>query len=662
MRTARISHGARPGGRARTRRALESTVAVCIAATALVLALPAIGARAMTTTTAPIADSWVDAKHQTATHGSDTRLSVRGGTSVETAYLTFTVSPPAGTITAATLTVYVASTGGGALSAHSVGTTSWTESTLSYRNAPAYGPVIASSPPTVRGQWATVDLTSAIAGAGTYSFSLTTTSGTEISVWSREAGATRAPQLSISTSADSHAPTTPANVTATGASDTEVDVAWSASTDDVGVTGYTVYRDGSAIATTPATQTAFADTGLAPSESHSYAVDAFDAQGNHSSVSAGVTGTALADTTPPSSPSPLTLTAVGSREIDLSWPAATDDVGVTGYVVTRDGVTLAALPATARSLADTTVQPSSTHQYAVTAVDAAGNPSSPGTGSATALDPVIAAAGDIACSPADSRYNGGVGTAFSCRQLATSTLLTGGSLDGVLALGDEQYENGELANFQQAYDPTWGRVRSITFPAPGNHEYQTAGASGYFSYFGAAAGDPARGWYSFDLGAWHVVALNSNCSQIGGCGTGSAEEQWLKADLAAHPGACTLAFWHHPRFSSGWAGNAANVGAFWQDLYAAHVDIVLNGHDHDYERFAIQNPSEQPDANGIREFVVGTGGEEHHGWTSIQPTSEVRNDDTFGVLGLTLRPTSYEWSFVPEAGKTFTDSGSEACR
>jgi hypothetical protein len=231
----------------------------------------------------------------------------------------------------------------------------------------------------------------------------------------------------------------------------------------------------------------------------------------------------------------------------------------------------------------------------------------------------------------------------------------------VLVLGDVQYEDGTLSRYQESYDLSWGRLKSITRPAVGNHEYRTAGASGYFSYFGAAAGDKTKGYYSYDLGAWHLIALNSNCTYVGGCGVGSPQEQWLKADLAAHPNVCTLAYFHHPRFSSGQHGSDASYDVFWNSLYAAGVEVVLNGHDHIYERFAPQNPRGGADPNGIQQFIVGTGGKEHTSIASVQPNSAARNTDTFGFLKLTLHPTSYDWQFVPETGKTFTDSGSRNC-
>jgi Calcineurin-like phosphoesterase len=266
-------------------------------------------------------------------------------------------------------------------------------------------------------------------------------------------------------------------------------------------------------------------------------------------------------------------------------------------------------------------------------------------------DPTIAAAGDIAC---DSSTPG----ATTCHQAATADLLAAGDFTAILPLGDDQYPSGALADFNAYYDPTWGRVKAKTYPTPGNHEYQTSGAAGYFSYFGDRAGPTGRGYYSFNVGSWHLISLNSEISAA----AGSAQETWLKADLAANPQRCTLAYWHKPLFSSGPHGNNASVKPLWDVLYAADAEVVLVGHDHDYERFAPQTPSGSADATrGIREFVVGTGGKEHYSISSTKPNSQVHNTDTFGVLRLTLHPDSYDWKFLPEAGKTFTDSGTGSC-
>ncbi len=284
-------------------------------------------------------------------------------------------------------------------------------------------------------------------------------------------------------------------------------------------------------------------------------------------------------------------------------------------------------------------------------------------------DPVIAAAGDISCDPLSGGYFGGEGTLTDCRAKYTAALLAGS--DAVLALGDEQYACGGLSAFNQAYNPSWGSQKAITYPVPGNHEYQTSGgtdcstnAYGYYTYFGSSAGDPSKGYYSFDLGAWHIVALNSECSWIGGCGAGSPEDLWLKNDLAANSQAqCTLAYWHRPRFASTSGGGDSTYSQFWQDLYSAKVDVVLNGHQHWYERFALQNPTGQLDPDGIREFIVGTGGESFVApSTTRAANSQVlfSGQNDFGVLKMALHPGSYDWTFVPVTG-SFSDSGSTAC-
>jgi hypothetical protein len=270
-------------------------------------------------------------------------------------------------------------------------------------------------------------------------------------------------------------------------------------------------------------------------------------------------------------------------------------------------------------------------------------------------DAVIATAGDIACLKSTA-------SPVTCHQGATAALVRQIAPAAVLALGDEQYETGTLDAFTGSYDPTWGQFKAITRPVAGNHEYQTSGASGYYAYFGAAAGDPGKGYYSYDIGSWHMIALNGNCNDVGGCGPDSPQERWLAADLASRHSTCTLAYWHQPRFSSGEHGDEAAYATFWKDLYAAGADVVLNGHDHDYERFAPQDPAAQPDpSKGIREFVVGTGGKSHYNFPKISANSEVRNADTFGVLQMTLHPRSYDWQFLPEPGGTFTDSGTGTC-
>ena len=278
-------------------------------------------------------------------------------------------------------------------------------------------------------------------------------------------------------------------------------------------------------------------------------------------------------------------------------------------------------------------------------------------------EPVIASAGDISCDPASDSFNNGDGTATSCHMRATSDLLLETpDLASVLLLGDNQYEDGTLAQYETSFDLFWGRVKSLIHPAPGNHEYNLPGATGYFDYFGVPAGDPDKGYYSFNIGAWHIVSLNSNCAFVGGCGPGSPQEQWLRADLAANSAACTLAYWHHPRYSSGLHGSNPNMAPLWQALYDANAEVILSGHDHLYERFAPQDANGNVDSvSGLRQFVVGTGGKNLYDYGVIAPNSQVRRNDTFGILTLTLKSDRYTWTFVPEAGSTFSDTGTTVC-
>jgi len=232
----------------------------------------------------------------------------------------------------------------------------------------------------------------------------------------------------------------------------------------------------------------------------------------------------------------------------------------------------------------------------------------------------------------------------------------------VFTTGDNVYPDGSSSDFARCYAPSWGAFRGRTRPAPGNHDYHTAGAAGYFAYFGLRAGNPQRGYYAYNLGTWRVYVLNSNCSEVGGCELGSPQERWLRADLARYPRRCSLAYWHHPLFSSARHGSQPHGLAFWRALYAAGAEIVINGHDHVYERFAPQTPGGILNtARGIREFVVGTGGKSHYDFPRIRANSRVRDNTTFGVLKLVLGDGVYSWRFIPEAGKTFTDSGRGLC-
>ena len=261
-----------------------------------------------------------------------------------------------------------------------------------------------------------------------------------------------------------------------------------------------------------------------------------------------------------------------------------------------------------------------------------------------AYDPAFVGAGDIAAC-------GAAGAETTARLLDR--------IEGtIFTLGDNAYESGSAEQFRDCYDPTWGRHKARTRPSPGNHDYGTPGAAAYFDYFGENAGPERRGYYSFELGAWHIISLNSEIA----AGPESAQAQWLAEDLAAHPVACTLAYWHKPIFSSGSVhGNDPHMRPIWDILARAGADVVLNGHDHIYERFAPQTVDGIADPHGIREFVAGVGGAELYGLGAIQPNSEVRGIGVFGVLKFKLHAASYDWEFVPADAGALTDAGSARC-
>jgi hypothetical protein len=232
----------------------------------------------------------------------------------------------------------------------------------------------------------------------------------------------------------------------------------------------------------------------------------------------------------------------------------------------------------------------------------------------------------------------------------------------VVPNGDLAYEDGSASDLANCFDPTWGRQRARSRPGLGNHDFRTPGASAYFEYWGAAAGPGTRGYYSYDVGTWHVVTLVAECDEVGGCEAGSPQEQWLRADLAAANTSCTLAVLDDPRYSSGsMHGSNAEMIPLWRALDDYGAEAVISGDDHLYERFAPQDPDGNADTNGIRQFVVGTGGRSHYPFGAIIANSQVRNNDTFGILQLKLRAGAYDWQFVPEAGHAFTDAGTTAC-
>jgi acid phosphatase type 7 len=279
-------------------------------------------------------------------------------------------------------------------------------------------------------------------------------------------------------------------------------------------------------------------------------------------------------------------------------------------------------------------------------------------GSPVPAIPVVMAAGGIACSPYHPSFQDGAGTLTACRERATSDLAMEASPTALLALGDVQYGSGSLADYQASFDRSWGRLRSVLYAVPGHQEQEAGKADMYYAYFGLAAGQPGKGYYSFNLGSWHLVALNTNIA----VGPGSEQERWLRADLAGSRSRCTLAFLHRPRFSSSVNGGSNSLIPLWRALYDFRADVVLAGGDHHYERFKPQTPDGSADTDhGIRQFVVGTGGTSHGSIGRRAASSEVVNNDTFGLLRLDLHQASYDWRFIPETGKRFTDAGQGTC-
>jgi hypothetical protein len=286
------------------------------------------------------------------------------------------------------------------------------------------------------------------------------------------------------------------------------------------------------------------------------------------------------------------------------------------------------------------------------ATDPGSSIASPGRPSAGSPGPsagpaVLVGAGDIAaCSSSGDE--------------ATADLLD--AIEGaVFTAGDNVYDRGTPAEFVECYEPSWGRHRDRTLPVPGNHDYATDGAVGYFAYFGAAAGDLRQGWYATDVGAWRFYALNSNCGAIGGCGPGSAQEAWLRDDLAANPRACAIAVWHHSRFSSADHGSSDLTQALWRALDDGGAEIVVSGHDHTYERFGPQGATGAADPYGMVAFVVGTGGRSHYAFRAPIPNSLVRDNTAFGVLRLELHAGGWSSTFVPVAGASFSDVATGTC-
>jgi len=353
-------------------------------------------------------------------------------------------------------------------------------------------------------------------------------------------------------------------------------------------------------------------------------------------------------------------------QLVVSWtpPTTTTSSTTTTDTTTTTSDTTTTTSGTTTTTTDTTTTTSSTTTSSTTTTSTTSTTVPP------ADDPRVAAAGDIACAPPAVR------TSSSCHHQATANLLAAGDYDAVVPVGDLQYECGQASAYTAVYDPSWGQFKSKTRPVHGDHEYtspggcSTPGSSGYYGYFEGAASpnqpdcvSACQGYYSYELGTWHVVVLNTDCGQVGGsCGSTSPEGRWLKADLTAHPAQCILAFWHLPRWN--YPGSLSGSSSYFATaLYAAGAEVVVSGNNHFYAKFRPQTPGGAHDpVNGIRQFIVGTGGKSLHSFSGPpEPDVEVSQNTTYGILELTLHPGSYSWRFVPEAGRTFTDAGTNDC-
>jgi hypothetical protein len=568
-------------------------------ATSTALPLPTSSSPSTAKVFAPVADATVRQEIPSTNYGKSIQLRTDGSPLIRS-YLRFDVQGMGGTVTKATLRVFANSSSSAGYKVHKVSDITWNENTITYNNAPPLGSVVGSMGAFAGGVWTSVDVTSLITGNGTISLALAGINSTAVSLVSREGGV-NAPQLVVNTSG--------AGLPG-GATPLPTQTALPAST-PTNIVPITATLGQIASPTTAPTQ-AFTAT-------------------------AAPTQPAIPTNTPS-----LGLSATPLPTQAFTATAAPTQIGSATTVPTNLPSATSVPTQTANPTRTPTAIPSATPTLTKTSTPV---PTLTGTWTPT----------PIATSSGSSVVLVGAGDISSCGQNndeATAKLLDG-IAGTIFTAGDNAYDSGTFTEYTNCYDPTWGRNKARTKPVPGNHEYNTSGAAGYFQYFNTA---PA--YYAYNLGAWHIYALNS---EIDGSAT-SAQVKWLQADLAANPSLCTLAYWHKPRWSSGTNhGSDSARQTLWQVLYNAGVELVINGHEHNYERFAEMNASGAAVSPGLREIVAGTGGQSHYGFGTPLAASQVRNSSTFGVLKLTLRSNGYDWQFVPVAGATFTDSGSTNC-
>ncbi len=629
----------------------------------------------------PVADASISASRPDRNYGQEVALEVDGDPH-KISYVTFEVPPLTHGIVSATLRMFAVddSASGGFVTTTDTG---WSEGSLVYDNRPtAFGPILSSQGEVTSGTWYEWDVTSATIVDGLISFAISTrdTDGADYS--SRETGT--APQLVLRTESTAPPPSTP---TPRQSGESTANEFRFTPTEDTWVSDSGPIRN--------AGQAGKLEVDANP---HKLAYLRFEVEGLTSPVTSAhvrlfvldrsASGGSIAtigdeewssesmtyDSRPTSVGALLDhrdrVDAGNWYEFDVT-PAVAGN-GTLSFVIAtdnNDGVDFASLESntppelivrvSTGTSGQSTPQPETSTGAvpAPTATSAVGPDSILGEESVT-----IMAAGDIACEPTNSDFRLGIGTDSACRANSTADIVIQHNPDAVLVPGDLQYAEGELSNFMSSYNPSWGQFKDKTYPVPGNHEYRTSDAAGYFDYFGEQAGEEGKGYYSVQMGNWQVIALNSNCAYIAGCEPGSPQYEWLRQTLETGTGSCEIALLHHPRWSSGRHGNNDAVGPLYELLYEYGVEVAIAGHDHDYERFAPQDPSgRRDDTRGIRDFIVGTGGRNLYRFGSVAPNSEVRENKTFGVLKMELNDGSYEWEFVPEAGKTFSDVGSGSC-
>jgi acid phosphatase type 7 len=664
----------------------------------------------------PVADAYTNQSLPSTNYGGSIQIRIDGSPLVYS-YLRFNISGLAGrAISKATIQIFAnSSLISGGYQVHPVSDNTWAESTITYANAPSFGTSLATSETIKSGQWIQTDITSLISGEGLISLALTDPSLTAVSLASRETK-TYAPKLTI-TLIDSNSPSvTPSMVdtsTATStssATSTSTLVVTDTPTFTPTATATPTLVDTSTVTLTPsATETpTFVDTGtptftptvvnsptpgnnttafIAAADSY---VDSSNPSMNFGSqISIRVDGSPfinsyvrfnLSGLSGPVNRARLRIYANSASNSVISVSGVNDnnwiETGITYVNAPAMGsVVVTSNPVAARTWQEMDVTSLVSGNGLVsfglrtagsTAINLAGRESgvnapqllvtysSAPTATPTATPVVLLAAGDI------TKCAGGTPSPTSGAMITSNMLINDSGY--IFTLGDNSNDSGTAADYTNCYGPTWGRIKPRTYPVMGNHD-QIADPQGgpYFAYFNGMTGN--YGHYSLNLGTWHIVVLNAECA-VGnqGCDEGSPQVVWLKQDLAANTQPCIMAIWHQPLFSSGTQGETTGMQTFWNELYAAGADIVLNGHNHNYERFALQDPRRIPDPNGIREFVVGTGGASLDTSTKpLAPNEEIRSAAAYGYIKLTLKTNSYDWQFIAQPGVNFTDSGSGIC-